>query len=89
LIANVTIPQVIVLSDMSKVMIRNWRVHSSSLYLKKLAHSVMPIRVFLGCFEYRFLELDREFKVEYYKYILDYTTMFLLSYKTMQNNYNR
>jgi len=51
--------------------------------MKKLAHSVVPIRVYVGCFEYRFLEVDREFKLDFYKYILDYTTMFLLSYKVM------
>jgi len=83
LVIQITIPQVIVVSDMSKEMIRKWRASSNTLYMRKVSRSMSPLHIYIGFLEYSFVALDREFKISYYNSILDYTTMFLMSYKAV------
>jgi len=83
LMVQVAITQVILVSDASKEMIRKWRATSKSLYMRKVNQSMRPLHIYIGFQEYSFVELDREFKISYYYSILDYTTMFLMSYKAV------
>jgi len=83
LVVQITIPQIIVFSNMSKEMIHKWKASSDTLYLKKVSRSMRPIHIYLGLQEFSFVELDRDFKMSYYNTILDYTTMFLMSYNAV------